>query len=150
MSESNIHRHLISKTAQSIQHRWPEARLTLDISQAPGDEVPFLINDHRPDIIGQHLDPALPFLIAEIKTSFDINKSHTCSQINAFLQYLNDRTISNGVFIFAVEGTVAPKAQHFLYWACHSSLAPHVEIMLFDGLDFWTLNYSGERTWRLC
>ncbi len=150
MSESDVHRNIVSATVQAIQCRWPEMRMTMDIAQAPGDEIPPIINGHRPDIMGQHTGPKPCFLIAEVKTNNDIDKSHTRDQVNAFLQYLNDRSTGQGVFIFAVNGTVAHEARHFLQWVCHSYMSSHVGVMLFDSLDFWTLDPFGKVMWHLC
>ena len=149
MSESDAHRHIVATTARAIQDRWPGMRLTLDHAQAPGDEVPFFINGRRPDIFGLRTDAEICSLIAEIKTRNDVHNSHTRDQIIAFLQYLNDRTTGQGVFVFAVNNAIAHEARRFLQWTGSPYVGAHVKIMLFDGLDFWTLNLSGGIMWHL-
>jgi len=124
-------------------------RLTLDTARVPGDEVPDLINGHRPDIVGLCTDPDVCFVVAEAKTNGDINNNHTRKQVAAFLQHLNGITTGRAVFILAVNGEVANQGRDFLRFTGPPQAARHVEVALFDGLDVWTLETPGSGMWHL-
>ena len=127
----------------------PEMRLTLDFQDTPGDPVPSLINGYRPDIIGLCTGACYRLVIAEAKTDGDINKPHTRSQVDAFLQHLDAMKSGIGTFILAVNGQAADTARGFLWFNCHDRVSTRLQVKVFDGLDFWTLDPPRGEPWHL-
>ena len=149
MSQSDAHRRLVVAAAKAIQKRHPEAHLTMDLLQAPGDPIPSRIGGHRPDIIARSAAAGFHLIIAEAKTDGDIDNQHTRSQIDAFVGHLDAMTTGTGTFILVVNGHVAYSARTVLRFAYRQRVSSRLHIKLYDGLDFWTLGTLGAPLWRL-
>ena len=121
----------------------------MDLLDAPGDPVPWLIGGHRPDIIARRSAACFQFLIAEAKTDGDIDNQHTLRQVRAFVDHLDAMTTGTGTFILAVNGHVAASARTLLRFTCRQRVSSRLRVKLFDGLDFWTLGPIGAPLWRL-
>lgn len=150
MSQSDMHSQLVIATASAIRQRHPKVRMMTDLLRNPGDPVPPLIGEHRPDIFAYCNVGSLQFFIAEAKTDNDIDNYHTWNQISAFVNHLAALALGTGVFILAVNGQVADTARTLLCFACRQYVSSRLHIKLFDGLDFWALGPFGAPLWRLC
>ena len=149
MSQSEMHRRLVTATATAIRKRHPMVRILSDFTDSPGDPLPPLIGGFRPDIVALCNAACLLHFIAEAKTDGDINNRHTRNQISAFVNHLETLPSGTGVFILAVNGEVADTARSVLRFACRPYVSPRLHVKLFDGLDFWTLGPLGTPLWRL-
>lgn len=150
MSQSDEHRQLVLAAARAIERCSPGIRVRLDIQERPGDRVPPLIGGFRPDIIGRSRGEESKLVIGEAKTGGDIDNQHTVSQIRAFVDYLHAAPYDVGVFVLAVDGTVADLARTVLRFSCRHRVASRLRIALFDRLDFWLLGQVKGPPWRLC
>ena len=149
MSQSKVHRRIVFNTALALKQRHPQISLCIDLQEFPGDPVPPIIGGYRPDILAYFPPSYSDILIAEAKTSSDIDRQHTFSQIDAFLNYLGEVSRGIGTFVLAVDGYVADHARMVLALTYRMRISSRLYISLFDGLDFWMLNPFGSPQWRL-
>ena len=147
MSQSDVHRRLVTAAAGAIQKRHPTVRVTTDLLEEPGDPTPPIVGGYRPDIVARCA--ACLLVIAEAKTDGDIDNHHTRSQINAFLSHLRAMPSGSGIFILVVNGHMAATARTVLRFVCRHYVSSRLHIKLFDGLDFWTLGPIGAPLWHL-
>ncbi|MYF01043.1 MAG: hypothetical protein F4234_12915 [Gammaproteobacteria bacterium] len=123
-------------------------KITSDIQDSPGDPVPFLVGDHRPDIYAADLsqDAKVNFIIAEAKTDYDLDRPHTESQVNSFIEYLEKREQSQ--FILLTTGIGARRAKSILRFVHDEGSARRTQLAVFDTLDLWRYN-SETKKWHL-
>ena len=151
MSESAAHKRLVLATAGLIARRYPSMSVQTDIQEAPGDEIPNLIGNHRPDIVARPPLPSMDIIIAEAKTAGDMNRRHTLSQVETFVNYLRSRRIGDSTFILAVSGApTVSEARSLLRYTCRSYVSSRLDVQIFDGLDLWALGGPREDLWLLC
>ena len=148
MSESVDHRRLILSGIRLITSNYPNMKITSDIQELPGDPVPFLVGDHRPDIHATDLsqDAKLNFIIAEAKTDYDLDKPHTESQIKSFIGYLEQKEKSQ--FILLTTGVGARRAKSILRFVQEGEAVRRTQLAVFDTLDLWHYNSETKR-WHL-
>jgi len=123
-------------------------KITSDIQESPGDPVPFLVGDHRPDIYATDLsqDAKVNFIIAEAKTDYDLDRPHTESQVNSFIEYLEKREQSQ--FILLTTGIGARRAKSILRFVHDERSVRRTQLAVFDTLDLWRYN-SETKKWHL-
>ena len=146
MSQSEEHKTLVEMVAAAIEKRHPGTALNVDLQQAPGDELPPLIDGFRPDVYARNSHTGL-VVIAEAKTDNDIDRNHTYDQITSFIEYLERLKIGN--FILAVAGTGADRAKTLLRFLCKELNVRNTMIEVFDCHDFWLLDLYGGVKWHL-
>ncbi|MCY4611964.1 MAG: hypothetical protein OXC38_09745 [Gammaproteobacteria bacterium] len=144
MSQSELHRNLVLQVAEKLKSLDPQIRVLTDVQDAPGDEVPPLINGFRPDIYVRRESNG-SVIIAEAKTD-DLDYQHTHEQIVSFINYLEKR--ENGVLVLAATGQNADHAKTVLRFICKKTRVFKTNIMVFDTLDLWLLD-SHQVTWDL-
>jgi len=110
MSQSKVHRKIVSDTAFALKQRYPQISLCTDLQEFPGDEIPPIIGGYRPDIFAYFPPSYSDILIAEAKINSDIDNQHTSRQIDAFLSNL-EKSKGIGTFVLAVDGYVADHAR---------------------------------------
>ena len=145
MSESETHRALIRQTVARVAERYPDAVLCVDLQQAPGDEVPPLIENFRPDAYGKIPKMRVSIII---EAKIDNDQRHTHDQATAYLRHL-ERQNTKGYFIFAVLGTGADRAKTMLRFLSMELNIHNTTIEIFDGNDFWQFSSDGGVTWHL-
>lgn len=148
MSESSEHRRLVVDGIRLISSEYPNMKITSDIQDSPGDPVPFLVGDHRPDIYAADLsqDAKVNFIIAEAKTDYDLDRPHTESQVNSFIEYLEKREQSQ--FILLTTGIGARRAKSILRFVHDEGSVRRTQLAVFDTLDLWRYN-SETKKWHL-
>lgn len=147
MSQSEAHKGLVEDTAQALAIRFPGISLSVDLQKSPGDEIPPLIGNFRPDIYAK-LPKLDMIIIAEAKTDRDIDNWHTHAQIRAFITYMNDLQ-GEGKLILAVAGNSANSAKTLMRFIFSEITVTDMHIEVYDGLDFWMLDVEAGRQWRL-
>jgi len=148
MTESIDHRRLVMAGIKLIAARYPSMRIISDIQESPGDQVPFLIGNHRPDIyaadLSQGAKPSL--VIAEAKTDMDLDSPHTESQVRSFIDFLEHRDQSK--LILLTTGAGARRAKSILRFASVEASVRRSQLAVFDTLDLWHYN-SKAKKWHL-
>lgn len=145
MSESETHRALIRQTVMRVAERYPNAVFCVDLQQAPGDEVPPLIENFRPDAYGKIPKMGTSIII---EAKIDSNQLHTHEQVAAFLRHL-ERQRAKGYFIFAALGAGADRAKTMLRFMSVELNIHNTTIEIFDGNDFWQFGSDGGVGWHL-
>ena len=147
MSQSDEHRDLVMRTARELGRRFPNCRTTVDVQGQPGDLVPLLIGNHRPDVTAHNADGSLR-CVAEVKVSFrDLESQHTERQITAFVRYLD--SYPDSLFALAVPGALADRARTILAFLAERSGPSGVALAVYDGLDLWRRAQCPRDPWRL-
>lgn len=148
MSESDDHRRLVVDGMRFIACKYPYMKITSDIQESPGDPVPLLVGGHRPDIYATDLskDAKPNFIIAEAKTDYDLDRSHTESQVKSFIDYLEQR--EQGQFILLVTGVGARRAKSVLRFVQEEESVQRTQLAIFDTLDLWCYDSETKR-WHL-
>jgi len=148
MAESIDHRRLITAGIKLITSKYPSMKIISDIQESLGDQVPFLIGNHRPDIYATDLSQgAKPnFVIAEAKTDKDLDSSHTENQVRSFIDYLEQRDKSK--LILLTTGVGARRAKSILRFASVEASIQRTELAIFDTMDLWCYN-SETKKWHL-
>lgn len=145
MSESDVHRSLVLRTAQAVRQKCTRiATLLTDVPTKPGDPVPPLVEGYRPDLYGIGRDNRM-IILGEIETLTSMRSSHTIRQIRTFLSYLDRRPLS-GLLVLAAEGSGADRAKVLLTFLVAEYGIETTKILVYDGLDFW---YLGTVRWHL-
>lgn len=146
MSESDVHRSLVLRTANAIKQKCTQvATLITDVLVKPGDPVPPLVEGYRPDLYGTGRDNKM-VVLGEIETLASMRSRHTVRQIEAFLCYLEERSL-HGCLVLAAEGSGADRAKALLRFLVAEHTIGVTSILVYDGLDFWHL--GGAARWRL-
>ncbi len=145
MSQSNEHYNLVIQTTKALEARYPGISLVNDVQECVGDPIPPVINRFRPDIYGGDKSGNL-FIIAEAKTGVDLDRNHTDAQINAFLDYLEQK--EKGIFVLAVTGYHVDRAKTLLRFKHMSKNIQQTRLMVFDTLDFWCLDFDKTGIYR--
>lgn len=145
MSESETHRTLIRQTVARVAERYPNAVFCVDVQQAPGDAVPPLIENFRPDAYGKISETETSIII---EAKIDNNQRHTHDQVASFLKHLEHQR-TKGYFILAVLGTGADRAKTMLRFLSIELNIHTTIIEVFDGNDFWQFGLAGDVKWRL-
>lgn len=145
MSESEAHRALVRQVVARVAERYPNAVFCVDQQQSPGDEVPSLIGNFRPDVYGEIPEMGTSVII---EAKIDKNRRHTHDQVAAFLRYLEHRR-TKGYFVFAVLGTDADRAKTMLRFLSMELNLHNTIVEIFDGNDFWQLGLDGDGRWHL-
>ena len=143
MSESSEHRIMVQTMTESLYGRYQNIQIVSDIQEHPGDSLPPIIKNHRPDIYA-HYENVL--LICEVKTKNDIDRKRSNLQIKTFIQYLEKR---HGHFILASYGQAADRAKTALRFMSESLKIKKCQLEVFDGLDYWTFKANRESPWDL-
>lgn len=150
MSESEEHKNLVVTTARKIQQLHPHMWVLMDIQDVPGTPIPPLIRGHRPDIIARPRTEVGDIIIAEAKTSRDVDNAHTLSQVKAFIGYLRTNRHGTSTFVLTVGGAAGARdARNLLSYVVRRYVTSRLHVHLFDGLDFWILGGPKEELWRL-
>lgn len=132
--------------AKEIIARYPQASLTIDVQDKPGDCTPDTIDGYKPDIYASVKGEGF-HIICEAKTSIDLDNSHTNSQLRSFSAYLEKRV--RGLLILGISGDGADRAKTILRFMSQE-LSPKVTtLQLFDGLDYWELRQTKGSMWHL-
>lgn len=146
MSESDVHRSLVLRTAVAVRQKCTQvATLLTDVLTKPGDAVPPLVEGHRPDLYGTGRDNKL-VVLGEIETLASMRSRHTVRQLGAFLCYLERQSL-RGCLVLAAEGSGADRAKVLLGFLVAEHAIKTTSILVYDGLDFWHL--AGAVQWRL-
>ena len=146
MSQSDAHRELVLQVEKALSLKFPHLRITIDVQQQPGDLVPPKILGYRPDVYAIDSNHSLT-VIAEAKTSEDLENQHTHKQVASFITYLE--RMKNGCFILSVTGYGADRAKTLLRFMCQEILVKNTSIIVFDSYDFWLLDLAEGKTWLL-
>ncbi len=146
MSQSEEHKTLVEMVAAAIEKRHPGTALSVDLQQAPGDELPPLIGGFRPDVYARNSRTGL-VVIAEAKTDNDIDNRHTYAQIMSFINYLERQ--EKGSFILAATGVGADRAKTLLRFVCMELSVKSIMVEVFDCCDFWLLDLHSGVKWHL-
>lgn len=150
MSESDEHKRLVVDTARRINELHPELNLLVDGAQKWGFSQPPIVEGHRPDIFAHSSLAKDEIIIAEIKTSYDLNNNHTHSQLKAFTRYISSANYKVGTLVLSVFGDFAAiEARTLLRYSFRTAVSPRLSIQLFDGLNFWSLGGPEEIVWQL-
>lgn len=145
MSESDVHRSLVLRTAHAVRQKCTQiATLLTDAPTKPGDPVPPLVEGYRPDLYGTGRDNRM-IVLGEIETLASMRSPHTIRQIGAFLRYLEGHSL-RGLLVLAAEGRGADRAKVLLGFLVAEYAVETTSILVYDGLDFWHL---GTVRWRL-
>lgn len=147
MSQSDLHRELVIQIATELELRYPKISITTDIQQKPGDSVPPMISNFRPDVYANLPTNPPTIIIAEAKTDNDIDNQHTRNQITAFINYF-ERQVS-GSFILSVTGCGADRAKTLLRFLCQDIRPTNTDVFVYDGCDFWSLDSISGVMWHL-
>ncbi len=143
MSESNEHRNMVHAIVESLCKRYQNIRVISDMQEHPGDSVPHIIDNYRPDVFA-HRGKAI--LICEAKTMKDIESKRSIQQITTFIQYLEKR---QGHFILGSYGQGADRAKTVLRFKSQELQIKKCQLEVFDGLDYWALKSKGRYSWHL-
>ncbi len=148
MSQSNAHVDLIKRVAAEIKSRYPNIALVVDIQENPGDPVPQLVGDFRPDVYAHLSVKPSMVIIAEAKTTrVDMERERTYNQIKAFIEHVERK--KNGSFILSVGGGLADCARTLLRLLSYDIGPKHATLSVFDGHDFWSFDKTSGGKWRL-
>ena len=143
MSESEEHRTLVRGVRNALLLRYPNASVVVDIQTAPGDEVPPQIGGFRPDVF---MTRGSTTVIGEAKTTEDIDRPHTYSQVRSFIRYLE--RANDGYFVLAVDGCRGDLAKTVLRFVGREIMPARTGLMVFDGCDLWSMRKDGI-TWEI-
>ncbi|MDA8008844.1 MAG: hypothetical protein MPK75_03890 [Alphaproteobacteria bacterium] len=145
MSESSEHRNLVKLIALDLQERYPNAVIKADLQMKPGDPVPRIVNNYRPDVYAH--DKAENFcIIGEAKAS-GLGSKHTHAQITSFILHLEEKR--SGVFILGAFGAKSNEAKTLLRFVRRELGLVNTSLQVFDGCDYWTLDSQGGKLWHL-
>lgn len=147
MAPSQAHEDLIYNAVHAIQMRYSNLNVVTDLRKNGGDEVPKLINGFRPDVYAEKKFQKKLIVIAEAKTDNDIENRHTHNQIEAFLNYLEEKKC--GVFVLSVSGCRADYSKSFLLFKREKLNIKHTKLTVFDSYDLWVLGKFRDRFWHL-
>lgn len=86
-------------------------------------------------------------IIGEAKSNADLDNEHTRKQIMAFLSFLERK--ENGVFVLSVTGIGADRAKTILRFIHRDIRTTNVVVIVFDGCDWWSLDFPGGTRWLL-
>lgn len=143
MSESREHQELIINMFAYVNNKFPNYHITVDIQNYVGDDVPNLVNNHRPDLYATSVNKD-HYIIGEAKTQFDLSSKHSEKQITAFLNYLKSKI--NADFILSVPYCSSDRAKVMLYFLSIQLQIKTTKILIFDECDCWQLK---EGLWHL-
>ena len=146
MSQSDQHRDLVLRMTKALSLRYPRTTMVIDIQRDPGDEIPPMIGGFRPDLYATR-GFGDETIIGEAKSNDDLDNEHTRKQIMSFLSFLERR--ENGVFVLSVTGIRADRAKTILRFIHRDIRTANVGIVVFDGCDCWSLDFSGGARWLL-
>lgn len=130
-----------------LELRYPQIQIVADIQQKPGDPVPQLIDNFRPDVYAVLPRGKSATIIAEAKTDEDIDNRHTRSQLTAFINYIGRH--GSGSFILSVTGFGADRAKTLLRFLYQEICSTSTVLYVFDGCDLWSLDSTSGVTWHL-
>ena len=131
--------------ASSLQERYPNAVIDTDLQISPGDPVPQIINNHRPDVYAYDKAENI-CVIGEVKVAGLMSK-HTQAQITSFVRYLEERR--SGVLIVGAFGAKSNGAKTLLRFARRELEPANTSFQVFDGCYYWTLDNQGGKLWHL-
>ena len=146
MSQSDAHRDLVQAVVEKLAQRYPDINITADLQQLPGDELPPIIDGYRPDVYARQKHKFL-LVIAEAKTDYDIDNSHTRAQVTSFINHLEQQ--KQGIFILVVTGSGAARAKTLLRFMRVELRVQNTRLEVFDTCDFWLLDSQGGVQWLL-
>lgn len=146
MSESDVHRSLVLRTASAIRQQCTKiATVVADVLAKPGDPVPPMVEGYRPDLYGTSRGSKF-IVLGEIETLASMRSRHTIRQLGTFLCYLERRRV-HGCLVLAAEGSGADRAKVLLSFLVAEHAVEATSILVYDGWDFWCL--GGLQQWRL-
>ena len=146
MSQSELHNQLIRQVEIVLRERFHDVELITDIQQVPGDEIPPLIGQYRPDIYGCAKHGQLVF-IAEAKTDGDINNQHTEKQIREFLRHME--SAQRGFFVLSVSAHMSDIAKTFMRFLCMEVNTENIDVTIFDEFFLWRLDNEDKKVWHM-
>lgn len=118
-----------------------------DIQRCPGDPVPALVGNHRPDV-SVHVSAGHLKSLAEAKASLrDLESERTQRQLRAFIGHLERRP--QGLFVLTLPGPLASHGRTLLRMIATQECPVHTVMAVYDGLDVWRLPPGQDRSWRL-
>jgi len=133
--------------ALAVEKRFAGIRIVTDFQHVPGDEVPPQINQHQPDLYA-HADSGKNLILGEAKTPCDIDTDRSLGQLSAFIKHLESR--GAGTLILSVPDHSAGLAKTMLRFLRNQLNVSNIRLEVYDQLDFWALDQTGGRLWRLC
>lgn len=143
MSESREHQELIINISNYVKNKFSNYHISIDIQNYIGDDVPILINNHKPDLYANSLDKN-HCIIGEAKTSFDLNSRRSEKQIMAFLHYLRPK--QNSDFMLSVPYCSGDRAKTMLYFLSVQLQINTTNFLICDECDWWKLT---GKSWHL-
>lgn len=146
MPESELHATLVKNVVSHLKKVYPEISVICDVQKVPGNEIPPLIGNYRPDVWAR-LESRHSILIAEAKTPGYLHRNHSLRQMKSFLNYL--RTYSRSVFVLSVLESSTDVAKITLKMLKQELCVCEVELCVFDGLDLWKLDNVEGKSWHL-
>ena len=146
MSESDEHRCLVISMANTLMVNNPNLVILTDLQKHPGDTTTPKIGNYKPDIYAYAKNRSF-HVVAEAKTGDDLDTIHSRAQVGTFLSHLE--SLNAGRFILGVSGNAADGAKTMLKFTSYTMGLQKVELKVFDGLDYWRLDYKGGTGWHL-
>ena len=159
MSESTLHRELVTCMANYVKENYSNFMIVTDLQEKPGDDTPPNIDGYRPDLFAtlanspdflrtnkadNYRGKEKHYIIGEAKTPGDLKTKRSERQISSFLGYLNEQKVSS--FILSVPFNSATEAKsklNLLYKELNLSLN---DCVVFDQIFAWKLKDS---SWHL-
>ena len=146
MSQSDQHRDLVLQVGTTLQERFHNLQLVIDVQKAPSDKVPPLIGGYRPDVYGQFTG-SQRLVIAEAKTDNDIKNEHTREQVKTFINHIESE--GGGLFVLSVTNYASDSAKTLMRFLNLEVQPLHVDVAVYDRFFFWWLEKKGGVTWHL-
>ena len=146
MSESSEHRGLVVTMAEYLVRQYPGIIVDKDVQIKPGDPLPQMIGEYRPDIFAYYMGNDFR-VVGEAKTSNDIENSHSQKQFLTFVTHLESK--HGGIFLLGVPGEKADRAKTVLRFLSKDMVLKRTSLQIFDGFDYWMLDKEGGVRWLL-
>ena len=143
MGETKEHSNLVEGMFNYVKKSFPYYRVSADIQNRTGDEIPLKIGGYRPDLFAYYEKDG-SHIIGEAKTSRDLESRHSIDQIKAFLNYL--KTKNNSDFMLSVPYESADRAKVVLKFIREELDLKEIKIIVFDQCDWW--HFKGQ-SWDL-
>lgn len=145
MSESDEHRDLVRAMSEQLSTD-PGIRLHVDLLPSHGWGGREKIGGYYPDVYGIHAKTGVEH-ICEAKTYRDLETCHSRKQIRSFVFHLNQK--AHGTFTLGAYGMASERAKTILRFLAMDTGFHAPVFQVFDGRDYWRLDFGGQKTWRL-
>ena len=146
MSESEIHRTLVTSMARQITLINPRIQVWADLPMTYGYCRPSTIHRHRPDVYGVNPQTDTRY-IAEAKTNNDIETERSTEQIREFIEHVCEHP--NGLFILGAIGNGSRIAKSKIRFLVEKYKFSRRVVTVYDGLDHWKLDSGESYIWHL-